>query len=56
MAQSGKPLPMVIRQTIREYLFDRRFSERRTAALLDLHRNTVRKYGKKCVPPMPTAS
>jgi DNA-binding protein Fis len=42
MAEQGKPLPIPLRQQIREYR-EKRISERRTALLLGLHRDTVRK-------------
>lgn len=46
MAIRGRPLPIPIRQQIREYR-EKRISERRTAILLGIHRDTVRKYLKQ---------
>lgn len=47
MTNRGRPLPFNIREQIREYRHDLRFSERRTANLLSLHRNTVKKYSQQ---------
>lgn len=44
MAERGRPLPLAVRLRLREYLFERRLSERRTALLLAISRNTVKKY------------
>jgi IS30 family transposase len=43
VANKGKPIPMSLRQQIREYR-NKRISRRRIAALLNIHRNTVNKY------------
>lgn len=51
MADRGKPIPIPLRQQIREYRA-KRISERRISLLLRLHRNTVRKYLKQvCTTP-----
>lgn len=51
MADRGRPIPFSIRQQIAAHVCERRISERRTARLLDISRNTVRKYRTKFEPP-----
>ncbi len=48
MATRGTPIPIAVRQQIRERTAE--VSRRQAAAELGIHRNTVNKYATKFVP------